>query len=80
MATITIKNIPDELYERLKAAAAANRRSVNNEIIIYLERILNQSQPTMAEILAKAAAVRERTAHYNLTQEQLEAWIEEGRP
>ena len=38
MATITVKNIPDEIYERLKGAASANRRSINREIIVCLER------------------------------------------
>ena len=38
MATMTIKNIPDELYEELKQRAAANRRSINNEVIVLIER------------------------------------------
>lgn len=38
--TITLKNIPDELYERLKAAAKAHRRSLNNEVIVCLESAL----------------------------------------
>lgn len=79
MVNLTIKNIPDELYEKLKAAAVRNRRSLNNEIIVYMERILSKPPQNVAEILAKAATIRERTAHYHLTQEQLEAWIEEGR-
>jgi len=37
MPTITVKNIPDELYERLKEVASANRRSINSEIIISIE-------------------------------------------
>ena len=37
MATITVKNIPDELYERLKCVAEINRRSINSEIIVCIE-------------------------------------------
>jgi hypothetical protein len=33
-STITLKNIPDEVYERLKASAEANRRSLNSEAIV----------------------------------------------
>ncbi len=33
MATVTVKNIPDELYDRLKSVAEINRRSINSEIL-----------------------------------------------
>jgi len=35
IATVTVRNIPDELYERLKSIAEINRRSINSEIIIW---------------------------------------------
>ncbi|MDJ0703039.1 MAG: Arc family DNA-binding protein [Leptolyngbyaceae cyanobacterium MO_188.B28] len=40
MASITVKNIPDDLYEKLREAATLNHRSVNSEIIVCLERVL----------------------------------------
>ena len=40
MATLTIKNIPDEVYEQLKQRAARHRRSVNSEVIVCLEKVL----------------------------------------
>ena len=40
MATLTIKNIPDEVYEQLKQRAARHRRSVNSEVIVCLEQVL----------------------------------------
>ena len=40
MPTLTIKGLPPALYRRLKAQAAAHRRSLNGEIIICLERSL----------------------------------------
>ncbi|NBD34139.1 MAG: Arc family DNA-binding protein, partial [Cyanobacteria bacterium] len=30
--TITVKNLPDDIYERLKEAAKANQRSINSEV------------------------------------------------
>ncbi len=37
MATITVKKFPDELYDRLKQSAGANRRSINSEVIVCIE-------------------------------------------
>jgi len=37
MATLTLKNIPDELHAQLKESAKRNRRSLNSEILIRLE-------------------------------------------
>lgn len=38
--TLTLKNIPDEVYERLKLSAAVHRRSLNSEAIVCLESVL----------------------------------------
>jgi plasmid stability protein len=37
MATITLRNVPDDLVARLKARAKRHRRSLNNETIAALE-------------------------------------------
>ncbi|MBP9663122.1 MAG: hypothetical protein KBD94_00770 [Pyrinomonadaceae bacterium] len=37
MKTLTLKNVPDLLYERLTNSARRNRRSLNNEAIVKLE-------------------------------------------
>ncbi len=79
MATITIKNIPDDLYEKLKTAAEANRRSINSEVITYIEQMVYRRQRTPVEVLAQADQLREMTAHYKITDEELEDAINEGR-
>lgn len=56
--TLTLKNIPDEVYERLKAAAKAHRRSLNSEAIICLETVLLPGKMPPAERLARARALR----------------------
>ena len=38
MRTITLKGIPEELYDRLEQNAVAHRRSINSEILVCLER------------------------------------------
>lgn len=50
MATLTIKNIPEPLVKRLKQQAAAHRRSLNFEVIAYLEQMAH-SVPVDAEAL-----------------------------
>ena len=37
MNTLVLRQVPDALYRRLKAAAAAHRRSMNQEAILSLE-------------------------------------------
>ena len=51
--TLTLKNIPDAVYERLKASAAVNRRSLNREAIVCLESVLLTSQLPARERLAQ---------------------------
>lgn len=35
--TLTLKNIPDAMYDRLKLAAELHRRSLNSKAIVCLE-------------------------------------------
>jgi plasmid stability protein len=62
VATLTVKNIPTELYEQLKASAAAHRRSINSEILVCLERALRSERLDPEAQLARADALRERAA------------------
>jgi len=41
MPGLLIKDLPSELHEKLRARAAANRRSLSNEAITILERVLH---------------------------------------
>ena len=43
MANITVKDIPDELYEQFKATAQQDRRSLNAEIIVAMEALVQQA-------------------------------------
>lgn len=56
--TLTLKNIPDEVYERLKASAAMHRRSLNSEAIVCLESVLVPGRVSVGERLARARALR----------------------
>ena len=81
MASITIKNIDPELYEKLKKQAAEHRRSINNEAIVCLERSLSLC-PVVEEdeVLRRAQLAREMTAGYRITNEEIDRAKREGRP
>ncbi len=53
MNTLVLRQVPDALYHRLKAVAAAHRRSMNQEAILALEAGLPESpipqRPSLAE-------------------------------
>jgi plasmid stability protein len=80
MATMTLKNVPDALYARLKEAAAQHRRSLNNEAIVCLERALAGERADPAALLAQARQVRARAAGVFVTEADLRAARDEGRP
>ena len=56
--TLTLKNIPDAVYERLKASAELHRRSMNSEAILCLEAVLVPTRVSSAERLARARELR----------------------
>jgi plasmid stability protein len=53
MPAITIKNLPDDLYERLKANSKAHHRSSNGELIATLERALTAQRVDAEQHLAR---------------------------
>ncbi|MCP4425406.1 MAG: Arc family DNA-binding protein [Chloroflexi bacterium] len=79
MPTITVKNIPEDVYARLKKQAKANRRSINNEVITLIEREVSRYRIDPEEFIREARAIRELTADYILTDEELDRAINEGR-
>jgi antitoxin FitA len=56
--TLTLKNIPDDVYERLKASAAAHHRSLNGEAIVCLETALMPRRVSVEESLERIRRVR----------------------
>jgi plasmid stability protein len=45
MANLLIRDIPDELYARLKKLAQRNGRTVSAEVLFLLEQILEKKVP-----------------------------------
>jgi hypothetical protein len=81
MATITLKNIPNTLYERLKYFAKLRHRSLNSEIIFNLEKSVGLAEEDPEKLRQQAKAFRERLVKKGqLTPEDIEKAINEGRP
>ncbi len=49
MASLTLKGIPDTLLEQLRRLAAKERRSLNQQAILILERALADARPSFLE-------------------------------
>jgi plasmid stability protein len=41
MVSITVRNIPDEIIDKIKVLSEIEKRSLNNEILVILERGLS---------------------------------------
>ncbi len=77
--TLTLKNIPDAVYARLKASAQANRRSLNSEAIVCLEAVLLPDQGSVAQQLERARALRHSLRAEDFTIEGVDALKRAGR-
>ncbi len=65
MATLHVRNVPDELYERLRAAAEADSRSIGAEAIELLRSALagrDQRRSEMSRVMVKASPFKQRFA------------------
>ncbi len=80
MATLTIKNIPEPLVKRLKQQAAAHRRSLNFEVISYLEQMTHSVPVDADALLVRARAVRRIPKGVRLNDRLLHDLKTAGRP
>jgi plasmid stability protein len=62
MATLYVRDVPDDLYERLRSTAESERRSIGATTVEILRRELPQpSELSTSELLSRARAVRDRS-------------------
>jgi plasmid stability protein len=78
--TITLKAIPDDVYERLKSSADANRRSLNSEVIACLESRLLPRKAAPVQHLAAIRAIRARLPQDRFDHDEIEGMKRPGRP
>lgn len=79
MPGITIKNIPDDLYQRLVETARSHHRSLAKEIIVALECHVGQSTEDKQALLERIRAVRDRYQP-TMSDADIKGWKNAGRP
>lgn len=79
MASITIKNIPTELYEMLKLQAKSNHRSINSEIIYTLKRVLGFHEKTGPDEVIRQAREFRKKIGVTLSNEEIDEAKKAGR-
>ncbi|MYN06965.1 FitA-like ribbon-helix-helix domain-containing protein [Pseudoduganella aquatica] len=77
--TLTLKNIPDAVYDSLKLAAAAHRRSLNSEAIVCLESVLLPTKIMPSERIARARELRAALPAGQFQAHGIDAAKREGR-
>jgi plasmid stability protein len=80
MATLTIKNIPEELRKRLKESAVQHGRSMNGEAISCLQKVLVGDRVDPEDFLAQAQLLRARMPRVFVTERDLGVAKNQGRP
>ena len=73
MATLTIRNVPEEVVARLKKVAANNGRSMEQE----LRELLKTKYPSRAEVLDRVERRWETLPP--VSAEEINQWIAEAR-
>lgn len=79
MPTVTVKNIPADIYEKLKQSAEASHRSINSEIIACIEHTVRSQAIAPELVLAGARRLREMTASYVIGDDEFDQAKEDGR-
>ena len=80
VTTIALKNIPDNIYRRLKPSAEANRRSLNSETIVCLGTVLSPARLSVSTRLARAQASRAALASSGIHAEDIDRFKWQERP
>jgi len=78
MASITVKDLPPELHEKLKLSAKQRRRSLNAEIIARLEQSIEPRRVNAQELIERARHFRS-TLTFEATDEEINEWKRQGR-
>ena len=76
MKTVTIRNVPNDLYDTLAELAKRNRRSLQQQLLVLLDRarLLNGVPPGV-----KAAEMRKKLSNRNLGDTVAEIRLERNR-
>lgn len=76
---ITIRDIPNDVYEKLKKQADLHHRSINSEVIVYLKQLVQSNRRDTNQIIARANRLKQK-ASGTISIEEIQQAIDEGRP
>ena len=81
MAVITVRDVPDELHQRLKEMAEASHRSLNAQVLSILTyAVLQSPEPVRDEAWAKHMLARvDKLKKVDTTEEEIVRFIREDR-
>ena len=82
MATLTIHNIPDDLLQKLERSANENRRTVDQEAVLWLSRVEVPETPEPQSVEDRIKGFRKLRDKYPdvyITDEQITRGKREGR-
>ncbi len=80
MPAITLKNIPEELYTKIKISAKINFRSINSEILFRLKSSISQKKPEVDYLLSQIHAINRNLQIPILNDKMIDKAKNEGRP
>ena len=78
MVTMTLRNVPDKLYEALKGLAFENRRSLNQEAISRLAAATTIRAPDVAAEIRRVRRLHRLYKGPPLTPAQVDVMINAG--
>ncbi len=80
MPSLTIKNVPDDLYSALKRSAEENHRSLNSQVIFSLNNTVLAKKVSPEERLKRVRSLRKDLGPQRFDADEIQAAIDEGRP
>jgi len=80
MPTLTLKNIPDPLYQQLKASARRHHRSMNGELLFCLEQRYSPQAISPEERIQRFRRLRPDLPADAVTVDEIQQAIASGRP
>jgi hypothetical protein len=81
MPSITLKNIPESLYERLKYLSKLRHRSLNSEMIYNLEKAVGLAEEDPEQLREETGGFRDRLCRNGeFSAEEIEKAIDSARP
>lgn len=80
MPALTIKNIPDDLYNELKFVAGQHHRSINSEVIVCLNERLFPKKISPDDRLRNIQTLRGQIEPNKISAQDIDHAISNGRP